>query len=1059
MNSRRFSLLVVTASLATLLAACGGGNGNNNPPLQISVAFTSGFTPPGSMTVSTTAGIAATVTNDSKNLGVTWSCTPASACGSFNPSSTASTVPTTYTAPAAVPSGGTVTIIATSVADTTKSASQQVTINAAAAISVTLTTKPPSSLPIQSTAGIVATVANDSQNKGVTWSCTPASACGSFNPTSTASGSATTYTAPASVPTGATVTVTATSVTDTTKSASATITITSTAISVILNSPPPSSMNVSQTASVVATVANDSQNQGVTWSCTPASACGSFNPTSTASGSATTYTAPASIPATNPVTVTATSVTDPTKSASASVTITAAGSISVTLTTPPPTSLLIQGTASVVATVSNDSSNAGVTWSVTCGSAGTCGSFNPTSTASGASTTYTAPSVVPDGNTVTITATSNATGSTASASAVVTITSNVTVAFSTNFGPPNPAVLNINQTWEFAATTANDPNNTLGNNIVNWTVTCGTPGSCGNFSSTSTGNNVQTTYTAPSAIPSGNTVTITATSITDFNKSVNSGAITIQLPPPLLPAGTYVFQVAGEDANGAPNFTPFSVAGAFTVNNASAITGGEEDFTDATFSSSESILASGGGTGTTITATTDGNLQIVLDTGDTGNIGNGTGLETLNITLTSSTSGLISWFDGFATGTGTFSIQDSIAAGTTPVGGYALLSSGYEVTNSNLYNLAIGGIPVVAGDGSITGLFDVNDTSQTVQTQVPFAAGSGVTAPDSFGRVQFTFVSTLPQIQLAGYIVNASTIDLVEVSDSYLGFTGGAAFAQGANTGTFSNNSVLNSSYTFALQGDDSQPFAQFAGTLAFSTLNPTDLAVSGTATLNDIANQTTGAVSGTIKVDSTGRATIFSLTLGGVAGQIQLYLDGNGNALVATMHKNYVLAGPAFQQTASAAVSGSYAMNGIGVSGFTLDPWSAVGPILNISTGTIGANSFTDFNYFDQTLAVSPCPGTGSTCPAVPLSGTLTTTAGTITGLGADSLLTGPATSDTFDVYPIDSSHAFAIENDSTQLGLLYLAPYTATPNAAVIKPATSTASAKAKAANARTVQSQTAK
>jgi hypothetical protein len=92
---------------------------------------------------------------------------------------------------------------------------------------VTFNPAPPTSLATSATAGLTAVVTNDSQNKGVTWSvtCGSSGACGSFNPTSTASGSATTYTAPAAIPTSNTVTVTATSVSDTTKTASATITI------------------------------------------------------------------------------------------------------------------------------------------------------------------------------------------------------------------------------------------------------------------------------------------------------------------------------------------------------------------------------------------------------------------------------------------------------------------------------------------------------------------------------------------------------------------------------------------------------------------------------------------------------------------------------------------------------------------------------------------------------------------------------------------------------------------------------------------------------------------
>ena len=66
---------------------------------------------------------------------------------------------------------------------------------------------------------LTATVTNDSQNKGVTWSATG----GSFSPTATASGAPTTYTAPA---TAGVYTLTATSVSDVTRSVSITIGVT-----------------------------------------------------------------------------------------------------------------------------------------------------------------------------------------------------------------------------------------------------------------------------------------------------------------------------------------------------------------------------------------------------------------------------------------------------------------------------------------------------------------------------------------------------------------------------------------------------------------------------------------------------------------------------------------------------------------------------------------------------------------------------------------------------------------------------------------------------------------
>ncbi len=89
----------------------------------------------------------------------------------------------------------------------------------------------------------------------------------------------------------------------------------------------PTTLATGAMGNVVATVANDSANGGVTWNCTPAASCGtaSFNPDKTASGATSTFTAPATIPAGNQVTITATSVTDNSiVSAPVNITITAA---------------------------------------------------------------------------------------------------------------------------------------------------------------------------------------------------------------------------------------------------------------------------------------------------------------------------------------------------------------------------------------------------------------------------------------------------------------------------------------------------------------------------------------------------------------------------------------------------------------------------------------------------------------------------------------------------------------------------------------------------------------
>src|SRR5947207_1982533 len=125
---RNARLLLLVAIV--VLSGCGGGSQQTTPPAIVVTITTA---PPASLAVGGTAGVAATVVNDTANAGVTWSCTPSSTCGSFNPVSTMSGASTTYSAPATAPAGGSAVIIATSATDPTKNAqSAAVTITGTA---------------------------------------------------------------------------------------------------------------------------------------------------------------------------------------------------------------------------------------------------------------------------------------------------------------------------------------------------------------------------------------------------------------------------------------------------------------------------------------------------------------------------------------------------------------------------------------------------------------------------------------------------------------------------------------------------------------------------------------------------------------------------------------------------------------------------------------------------------------------------------------------------------------------------------------------------------------
>ncbi|HEX3968130.1 MAG TPA: hypothetical protein VHW70_09205 [Edaphobacter sp.] len=217
MNCRQSISLLAIAAFALGLTACGGSGSGPTPPPAVTVSITG---QPSSLTTGATASLTATVTN---GTAVNWTVTcAASPCGSFNPASTASGAATVFTAPAAPT---TVTVTATTSSGTAASSTATISITAPV-IAVAFNPAAPASINAGATSPLTAVVTNDSKNAGVTWKVTcGSSACGSFNPASTASGAATTYTAPSAIPSPNTVTVTATSVTDTTKSATATITI------------------------------------------------------------------------------------------------------------------------------------------------------------------------------------------------------------------------------------------------------------------------------------------------------------------------------------------------------------------------------------------------------------------------------------------------------------------------------------------------------------------------------------------------------------------------------------------------------------------------------------------------------------------------------------------------------------------------------------------------------------------------------------------------------------------------------------------------------------------
>ncbi len=266
---RNFVSIVVFLGIVFTVCGC-GGLGSPLAADQTARGITVTVTPASTaVPVAGTKKFTASVAN-TPNTAVIWQVN-----GTTGGESTHGTIDTTglYSAPATIPSPATVIIAAISQAEPTKMAMAQAIISTPRPVVVAIS---PISASVRAgrTQTLTATLQNDAQNKGVTWTLSgagcSAAACGTLSSSSSASGVAITYTAPAQAPNPSAVAITATSVADSTKKATTSITVLSApgtpspSVSVTIN-PAVVSVQTGKTSGVTATVQNDTQNKGVTW--------------------------------------------------------------------------------------------------------------------------------------------------------------------------------------------------------------------------------------------------------------------------------------------------------------------------------------------------------------------------------------------------------------------------------------------------------------------------------------------------------------------------------------------------------------------------------------------------------------------------------------------------------------------------------------------------------------------------------------------------------------------------------------------------------------------------
>jgi hypothetical protein len=527
----------------------GGGTGSAAlppppplPPIGVSVMPSSA-----SVLLGNAQTFTATVMN-AGNTSVTWSVNGLPGGNSATGTITAAGI---YTAPADLPSSAAVQVTATSNADPTRSSSATVTVASDIAVSVSPN---PGSVELGATQSFHARVASSGHpDPAMRWNLSGAacpSGCGAVD----ANGN---YTAPQILPAPATATLIAQSVADPSKQGSAVVTIAS---NFLLQVSAPASVPVSGMATIGATltpVPGSNPSMTLSWSVTGpgcgGASCGVLNVVTTQSSggnppaSSATYTAPATVPSPNTVTITVTPLADPSKKAQATLLVQSGVGVSVS----PVTATLAANHRVTLAATVFGSTNTGVTWTVNgiSGGSSTVGQIcasgvSPCQRVTGGSSLqvdYLAPGAIPNLNPVIAQATSVA-DATKNAAAVITVINHVVVSVL-----PGAVTLAPLGVQSFAVTVLGTTNQG-----VTWQLqgtACATTEACGSIDA----NGI---YTAPAATPVPNNLQVVAVSADDTSQSgsanvaITEGAQILALHPASVYAGAangFTLRVEGSE--------------------------------------------------------------------------------------------------------------------------------------------------------------------------------------------------------------------------------------------------------------------------------------------------------------------------------------------------------------------------------------------------------------------------------------------------------------------------------------------------------------------------------
>jgi len=502
-NSLPLFLLIIFSA-----AGC-GVTGENSPPPPPPPPISVSVSPPNATVfLGGTQQFSATVANTS-NTTVTWNVN-----GIAGGNSTVGTITPAglYTAPQNLPAQTSATVGAVSQADATKTASALVTISSDVTVSVSPAT---ADVELGATRQFTATVAGSGNpNRAVNWSVSSAGCSGADCGLIDANGN---FVAPQILPSPPTITVTARSIADAAKSFAATARVTSNFTLAVMGPDTVDNGATAQFAALLTPAPNSNPSPSVTWSVSGPGCTGNGCGTISNSGS---FTAPQFAPNPTSVVIRATPVADPSRAATKTVTI--IDFISVTIA---PTSASVElGQSLPFSATVTGAQNITVTWDVNgiIGGNLIVGTItNPVNNPN--NSTFTAPTIKPTPNQVTVRARSNANPN-ISASATVSLFSTIGVQVS-----PAASTRAVNHRQAFTVQITRTSNESVewqvegiagGNDTLGRICVAGVQ-PCQPISVTQT-SGATVDYLAPPVVPATNPVRVMALSRADPDRSGTS---------------------------------------------------------------------------------------------------------------------------------------------------------------------------------------------------------------------------------------------------------------------------------------------------------------------------------------------------------------------------------------------------------------------------------------------------------------------------------------------------------------------------------------------------------